>query len=200
LGLRRALTGLLALTAVGFAVQTTVGGPLAVVMVAVGWALWAFGGSAAATLTTGTVMSSARPERAGAVSAIAQTGAELGGALGIAVLGSLGNVIYRGAVSGALPGDLAPASAAVARDTMGGALSVASQLSDPAAAAALVLGAQQALTSAVQVTCAISAVLSILACLAVALAFRSPREASPETAQSSSREPTLTALDLTAGA
>ncbi|TME26716.1 MAG: hypothetical protein E6I75_25860, partial [Chloroflexi bacterium] len=40
---------------------------------------------------------------AAAVSALAQTGAELGGALGIAVLGSLGTAIYRGMVASALP-------------------------------------------------------------------------------------------------
>jgi len=37
--------------------------------IALGWALWAFGGSAAATLTTGNDLGSAPPERAGAVSA-----------------------------------------------------------------------------------------------------------------------------------
>src|SRR5205823_331539 len=98
-GMRRSLAGLLGIAAVGFAVQTLVGGPFAVVTIAAGWALWAFGGSAAATLTTGQIVGSARPERAGAVSALAQAGAELGGALGIAVLGSLGTAIYRGTVA-----------------------------------------------------------------------------------------------------
>src|SRR5438552_4232742 len=78
IGMRLSLAGLLGIAAVGFAVQTLVGGPLAVVTVAVGWALWALGGSAAATLTTGTIIGSARPERAGAGSALAQTGAEIG--------------------------------------------------------------------------------------------------------------------------
>ena len=73
---------------------------------AVGWALWALGGSAAATLTTGTIISAAPPERAGAVSALAQAGAEMGGALGIAVLGSVGTVIYRGMVAAAVPGSI----------------------------------------------------------------------------------------------
>jgi DHA2 family multidrug resistance protein-like MFS transporter len=176
-GMRTALAGLLALTGVGFAVQTIVGGPLSVIMVALGWALWAFGGSAAGTLTTGTIVGSARPERAGAVSALGQTGAELGGALGIAVLGSLGTAIYRGSVTSALPADLSPTATAAARDTLGGALSVASQMSDPLAAATLVATAQQSLTTAVQATCAISAVLSIVAAVAAATCFtvRRPR-------------------------
>jgi DHA2 family multidrug resistance protein-like MFS transporter len=180
LGMRQALAALLGLTAIGFAVQTVVGGPFAVVAVALGWALWAFGGSAAATLTTGTVIASARPERAGAVSALAQTGAELGGALGIAVLGSLGTLIYRSSVTTAIPSGLQPGLAAAARDTLAGALNVAGQLSDPAVAATLVATAQQSLTTAVQATCAISAIISLLTAVAVALYFDSPREACPE--------------------
>jgi DHA2 family multidrug resistance protein-like MFS transporter len=170
-GMRQALAGLLAITAVGFAVQTFLNGPFAVVTVAVGWALWALGGSAAATLTTGTVIASARPERAGAVSALAQTGAELGGALGIAILGSLGTAIYRSNVASAMPPELRPDLAATARDTLGGALNVASQVADPVAAATLVATAQQSLTTAVQATCVLSAVLSLLAALSVAVYY-----------------------------
>jgi hypothetical protein len=53
-------------------------------IIGISWALWAIGGSAAATVTTVSILGSAPPERAGSVSALAQTGAELGGALGIA--------------------------------------------------------------------------------------------------------------------
>ena len=169
------LSPVLAIAAVGFAVQTLVGGPLAVVTVAVGWALWALGGSAAATLTTGTIIGSARPERAGAVSALAQTGAELGGALGIAVLGSLGTAIYRGMVAAAIPDGLSPELAAAARDTLGGALSVASQVADPAASATLVLTAQHALTISVQVTSALGAAISIATAVAVKIYLSAPR-------------------------
>ena len=71
IGTRLSVAGLLFIAAVGFGVLTLVGAPLAALTVAVGWALWAFGGSAAATLTTGTIIGSAPPERAGAVSALA---------------------------------------------------------------------------------------------------------------------------------
>jgi MFS transporter, DHA2 family, multidrug resistance protein len=166
------LAGLLVIAALGFGVLTLVGGPLAAFTVALGWALWAFGGSAAATLTTGTIIGSARPEHAGAVSALAQAGAELGGALGIAVLGSLGTAIYRGMVTSALPRDLSPEVATAARDTLAGALCVASQVPDSAAAATLVLTAQDALTAALHVTCAIGAVSSIVMAIAVAVYLR----------------------------
>ncbi len=190
LGQRVTLAGLLAIAAAGFAIQGLVGGPLDVVTVAAGWMLWALGGSAAATLTTNTIISSARPERAGAVSALAQTGAELGGALGIAVLGSLGTAIYRAMVVPAIPDGITPDLAAAARDTLGGALSVASQVSDPTAAAVLVSTAQHALTVAVQATSAISAVLSVLCFLAVLVWFGPARSA--ESAPRLS-EPTLAA-------
>src|SRR5207237_1325509 len=130
IGTGLSIAALLGIAGVGFAIQALVGGPFAVVMVAVGWALWALGGSAAVTMTTSTVLSSARPERAGAVSALAQTGAELGGALGIAILGSLGTAIYRGTVAAVIPNGLSPELAAAARDTLGGALNVASQMPD----------------------------------------------------------------------
>ncbi len=50
--------------------------------------------------TTGLIVGTAPPERAGSASAISETSAEFGGALGIAVLGSLGTFVYRMAMSG----------------------------------------------------------------------------------------------------
>jgi DHA2 family multidrug resistance protein-like MFS transporter len=175
IGMRLSLAALLGIAAVGFAVQSLVGGPIAVATIAIGWALWALGGSAAATITTGAIMGSARPERAGAVSALAQTGGELGGALGIAVLGSLGTAIYHAMVAAAIPDGLSPELAAAALDTLGGALSVASQVPDPTAAATLVFTAQQALTTAVQVTSAIGAAISIATAIAVLIYLAAPR-------------------------
>jgi DHA2 family multidrug resistance protein-like MFS transporter len=172
IGMPFTLAGLLAIAAVGFGIQALVGGPLAALAIALGWALWAFGGSAAATLTTGTLIGSAPPERAGAVSALAQTGGELGGALGIAVLGSLGAAIYRAMVASSLPEGISPDLSATARDTLGGALSVSSQIPDSAAAATLVLTAQGALTTAVQATSAIGAIVSIIMAVAVVICLR----------------------------
>jgi MFS transporter, DHA2 family, multidrug resistance protein len=50
--------------------------------------------------TTNLIVSAAPPERAGSASAISETSAEFGGALGIAVLGSLGTLIYRQIMDG----------------------------------------------------------------------------------------------------
>ena len=76
------------------------------------------------TLATNLAIGAAPPERAGAASALTETAAEFGGALGIAVLGVIGTSIYRSQLTGALPSGILPASAAAARDTLGGALAV----------------------------------------------------------------------------
>ena len=89
-----------------------------------------FGFGLVVTLTSDMLIAAAPEERAGAAAAIAETGSELGGALGIAVLGSLGTAVYRRAVADAMPVGVPPEAAATARDTFGGAVGVAGQLSD----------------------------------------------------------------------
>jgi len=79
-------------------------------------------------LTTDLIVGSAPPERAGAASGMSETFFELGGSLGLAILGSLGIAIYRGQLTTLLPAAIAVAAAAAARDTLGGARGVAAQL------------------------------------------------------------------------
>jgi len=83
------------------------------------------------TLTVDMVISAAPPERAGAASALAETGAELGGALGIAVLGSLATAAYRSQVMANLPPEISAEMAHAVRETLGGAVATAGQLSGP---------------------------------------------------------------------
>jgi len=89
------------------------------------------------TLTSDLIIAAAPEERAGAASAISETGSELGGALGIAVLGSIGTAVYRREVADAIPAGVPPEAATTARDTLGGAVGVAGQLSDQLGAALL---------------------------------------------------------------
>ena len=53
------------------------------------------------------IISAAPPERAGAAAAISETSAEFGGALGIAVFGSIGTAVYRSALADTVPAGLA---------------------------------------------------------------------------------------------
>jgi DHA2 family multidrug resistance protein-like MFS transporter len=64
--------------------------------------VFALGLSPVASLATDLTVGSAPPERAGAASGLSETSAELGGALGVAVLGSIGTVVYRSMLPEAL--------------------------------------------------------------------------------------------------
>ncbi len=75
--------------------------------------------------TTGLIVGSAPPERAGAASAMSETSAEFGGALGVALLGSLGTFIYRAMMTGTT---LPPSAAAAGKSTLGGAVEEAKEL------------------------------------------------------------------------
>src|SRR5262245_34760809 len=151
----------LALAAVGLGVLTRVGGsPGADLGILVAGSLViSLGLAPVFTATTDLIVSSAPPERAGAASGISETGAELGGALGLAVLGSIGLAVYRGHLASALPPGIPSQAAAAAQDTLGGAVGAARQL--PGEAGAALLGAaRDAFTAGLQLTAAISAVLA----------------------------------------
>jgi MFS transporter, DHA2 family, multidrug resistance protein len=113
------------------------------------------------TATTDLVVSSAPPERAGAASGVSETGAELGGALGIAVLGSIGVAVYRAELAASLPAGIPSEAAAVARDTLGGAVGVAAQLPEEPGGA-LLAAAQEAFVRGMQLTVSLSATLAVV--------------------------------------
>lgn len=69
---------------------------------------------------TDLAMGTAPVERAGAASSLMETGAEFGGALGMAVPGSIGTAIYRHGIPDSAPTPV--------HETLGGALAVARQL------------------------------------------------------------------------
>ena len=69
--------------------------------VVVGSVVFSVGLAPAYVLSTELATSAASPERAGATSGLLETSAELGGALGIALLGSLGGAVYRAGPSSA---------------------------------------------------------------------------------------------------
>lgn len=81
------------------------------------------------TLATDVVVGSAPPNRSGAASALSETAAELGAALGIAVLGSIGTALYRSRVLDGLPTDISGEATEVISSSLGAALSVTEQLS-----------------------------------------------------------------------
>jgi DHA2 family multidrug resistance protein-like MFS transporter len=161
--------GGLALSAIGLAILTQVGGENGLVAVVLGSIIISLGLAPVFSLTTDLIVGSAPPERAGAASGISETASELGGALGISVLGSIGVALYRGHIADALPAGVPADATIVARDTLGGAVAVAGQL--PAQLGAAVLDvARDAFVHGMQVATTISAVIAVgVAILAVVM-------------------------------
>jgi DHA2 family multidrug resistance protein-like MFS transporter len=132
---------------------------------------FSLGSAPMTTLATDLMVGTAPPERAGAASAISETSSEFGGALGIAILGSIGSAVYRGQMADAIPAGVPPQAAEAARDTLGGALAVAEQLSDQLGGP-LVEAARQAFTSGLQLAFAISAAIAVGIAILVAVLLR----------------------------
>ncbi|HKG20077.1 MAG TPA: MFS transporter [Candidatus Limnocylindrales bacterium] len=161
--------GGLAIAAVGLGVLTQVGGGSGLAVVVGGSVIISLGLAPVLALTTELIVGSAPPERAGAASGISETGAELGGALGISILGSIGIAIYRSDVASGMPATVPTEVASIARDTLGGAVGVAGQL--PAQVGSAVLDvAREAFVQGMQVAAGISAVIAATVAV-VAIAF-----------------------------
>jgi DHA2 family multidrug resistance protein-like MFS transporter len=128
------------------------------------------------TMTTDLIIGSVAPEKAGAASGIAETSTEFGGALGIAVLGSVITAIYRSSMADVGAAGASPEALNAARDTLGAAVATATQL--PAETGIELLAvARQSFTKALQLTMALSAVIAaVAAVLALVLLRRSQIE------------------------
>ncbi|MEV8590655.1 MFS transporter [Streptomyces sp. NPDC051180] len=111
-------------SAAGFAWLATVDRATPLWCVLVASAVYAAGLVSAMTLANELALGAAPPERAGSAAAVMESGQELGGALGMAVLGSVGAALYTAGVPASAP----PA----ARETLGGALGAAPAVLDAA--------------------------------------------------------------------
>jgi MFS transporter, DHA2 family, multidrug resistance protein len=166
--------GGLALAAVGLAILTQAGANDGLVAIVGASVVISLGLAPVFGLTTELIVGSAPPERAGAASGISETGAELGGALGISILGSIGVAIYRGDIARSLP-DAIPASAEVAaRDTLGGAVGAATELTNGLDAILLDV-ARHAFTQGMVVAAAISMVVAVGVAVFAVIALRDVR-------------------------
>ncbi|MGW6458265.1 MFS transporter [Streptomyces sp. NPDC055078] len=121
-------------------------------------------------------LASAPAHKAGSASSLLETGQEFGGALGMAVLGSIGAAVYREEVAATLPGGVPAGARDAARETLAGASAVAGRLPGgvgdevlSAAREAFVLGMQYAAGVA-------GALLVGAAVLAAVLLRRAPAE------------------------
>jgi MFS transporter, DHA2 family, multidrug resistance protein len=141
------------------------------------------------SLVTDMVMGTVAPERAGTASALLETGSEFGGALGMAILGSIGTAVYRDQIAGTLPAGLPAGARDAAGETLSGATVVAGHL--PGGTGTAVLGAaRDAFTSGMH-----GAALAAVAVTAVgaAVALLTLRRRTPDPSPSSVTEPAVPA-------
>jgi DHA2 family multidrug resistance protein-like MFS transporter len=140
------------------------------------------------TLATELIVGSAPPEQAGAATGISETSGELGGALGIALLGSLGTAVYRAELADTLPADLPAEIADAALDTLGGAMAIAQSLPG-AVADAVVAAAQIAFVDALHFVAAVAAVGAAATAIVAAAALWNVPARSDEPSPEGAAEP-----------
>jgi DHA2 family multidrug resistance protein-like MFS transporter len=177
------VAGGLAVTGIGLAILTQVTTTSGLPLVVLGSIMFSMGLGPVFILATDLIVGTAPPERAGAASAISETSAEFGGALGIAVLGSIGTAVYRRALVDAVPAGVPPIAADAARDTLGGALAAAQQL--PGESGVALLGvARDAFVQGLQLAALTGAVVAITIAILVAVRLRDvPRASGDEGAE-----------------
>lgn len=139
----------------GLVVFTFADGAGGLLLVVVGMSVASFGMGPQGVICTEMVVGSVPPEKAGAASAMSETSAEFGIAMGIAVFGSIGTAVYRSQF--AVPDGVT----AAAGDSLAGAVAVADGLPDQLAAT--VLGpARDAFASGMNLVAGIGAVVVVV--------------------------------------
>ncbi|KPC94774.1 MFS transporter, partial [Streptomyces sp. NRRL F-6602] len=158
---------ILVVSALGHVMLATADSTSGIAQVVTGFAFVYGGGGPLVALGTDIVVGSAPPEQAGSASAVSETSTELGMALGVATLGSLGAAVYRAGV------ELPPGVGDGAGDTLAGALDAAKSL--PAeVASALADSGRAAFTDGMNAVGAVGTLLALGSAVMVAMVIKSP--------------------------
>ena len=143
------------LAALGFGLLLFLGKSLDLFFIVSGFAIFSVGIALVFTLVTDAIVGSAPPEQAGLASSMSETSSELGGALGIAILGSVGALVYKNKMSGSVfqgEGNVT--------DSLGSLIVRANQLST--GSADLIAHAKEAFTDGMHWAAGISMILSLI--------------------------------------
>jgi DHA2 family multidrug resistance protein-like MFS transporter len=157
------MAGCFALAGAGLALLSTVTAtsPYGLAIVVIASTIISLGLSPVFGITTEVIVGSAPPERAGAATGMSETGFEVGGALGLSILGLIGVAIYRTRMLETTPAGIPAEVLAAARDTLGAAVEIANQLPG-AAGISLLRVAQDAFVDGLEVAALISMGISIV--------------------------------------
>ncbi len=114
--------------AAGMVLMSTVSTASSYLVIAAALVLLGIGMGITVAPATGSIMSAVPLNKAGVGSAVNDTTREVGGALGIAVLGSIANSAYRSEIDGDVLAQLPPDAAAAAGESVGAATQIAASL------------------------------------------------------------------------
>lgn len=161
----------LTVAAAGFATLLNVEPVGGVLIPVTGSVIVALGLGVMMTLSTDLVVGAAPVARAGEAAALSETAPELGGALGIAILGSVGAVAYRAGMDDASLDGLSPEVAARSSDTLAGAVSSVEAL-PPGVGAELIAVAREAFTAGLHATAGVNLVIVMVLAVLVTVSAR----------------------------
>ncbi|MFE2295105.1 MFS transporter [Streptomyces sp. NPDC059452] len=165
----------LGIGAVGYVLIAFVGPVGGLPLLVAGFIVVFFGSGPAGALGTNLVVSSAPPERGGSAAALSSISGDLGVALGIAALGSLGSAVYRSGVE--VPDGLPAEAARATGDSLESTVAAAQHLSPELGGQALA-AARDAYTgglNAVAVVCALVAATTAVIAMTALRGVGAPR-------------------------
>lgn len=122
-------------------------------------------------LSTDLIVGCSPPETAGSASSLSETGSELGLALGVATLGTLGTVVYRDQIAAAMPGGISGDDAVAAEQNIAEAISV-SQHQPPPLGTELFDAATTAFTDGLTIVSLVSAGIAAVLAIVTAIVLR----------------------------
>ncbi len=155
------ITAGLLMSAIGFFLTAGISSNSGLGILVAGSFIYCLGLAPVFTLTTDIIVSAAPPERVGVASAISETGSEFGGALGIAILGSIGIFIFREAMANIITTDIPADIAFSAKQTLSSAIIESKKLPSEQAGI-LVNAAKNAFVSGMRVAAFACAILVLL--------------------------------------
>ena len=191
-GAARVMAVGLVVTAGGLGVLTTLSPDTPYVVIAGALAVLGAGVAITVAPATGYIMTSVPQSKAGVGSAVNDTTRELGGALGIALLGSIANTAYRSNID--LTGVRLPAGArAAAQESIGAADAIAGRIPG---GEALATQAASAFTDAFKLATSISVGIALAAAATILVVWRRRREPAADEVEDVEPEAAETELDL----